>query len=240
MRRLFFPILVGSFFATAAFSDPAIITSDIQTGIILSSNNIDIKQDPYITGKLALLFIAMNDIMTKDIDLNQELKYPDGDLLSLAEVLQDAASSSLTSPVSITLLAGQVAQSPAILNERMSSLFKTVGMRATRIETVRSKQGEPSWSGFTTARDVARLTSALILTHGKYIEGVLPTRDAPFSGTWLYRDGVCMSTSLAPMTHRKLVTVIQGASSEENCANATLVANSNNDGRIGAVIGQAN
>jgi hypothetical protein len=242
MRRLTLPVLASTLLCPAALSsEPAIITTDVQTGIILSSNNIDLKQDPYLTGKLALIFIALNDIVTGEIDPDEEISYPDGTSLPFALVLRDAASDSLSSPVSITLTAAKIAQSPAILNERMGALFKKIGMRATRVETIRSRQGEPSWSGFTTTRDMARMTSALLLTHDDYARKLLPQLKSRFreqEGNWIYRDGMCMTVTHAAKSGREMVAVVQGASSEDNCASATEVAIRHNDGRIGAASGR--
>lgn len=239
MRQFLYPILAVSLLAPSSLlAEPSIIAADIQTGIILSSNNIDIKQDPYLTGKLSLLFIGLNDVVTGEIDPDKPITYPDGTRQPFALVLKDAASDSPTSPISITLVAAQVAQSPAILNERMTSLFRKVGMRATRVQTIRTRQGEPSWSGFTTNRDMARLTTALLLTHGDHARKLLPQAEEDFQvqgGNWIYRDGMCLTITGAPHTGRELVSVIQGASSEENCAGATRVAIRHNDKRIGAV-----
>jgi len=232
MRRVLNVLLAASLVApTVATAAPSIISTDTQTGIILSSNNIDVKQDPYVTGKLALIFIALNDIMTEDLDPDEMISLPNGDDLELAFLLKDAASDSLSSPISLTLIAGKVAQSPNILNERMMSLFREVGMRATSLQTIRTRKGEPSWSGFTTIRDIARLTSALMLTHGDYARAILPKSEEKL---WIYRDGLCLAVTSAEHTGRELSTVIQGASSEQNCMSAVDVAVKHNDSRIEA------
>jgi D-alanyl-D-alanine carboxypeptidase len=239
MRQFLSPFVFASLLApAAALAEPSIIATDVSTGIILSSNNIDVKQDPYLTGKLALLFIGLNDVVTGEIDPDRMVEYPDGSARPFALVLKDAASDSLSSPISITLVAGHVAQSPAILNERMTALFRKIGMRATKVETIRTRQGEPSWSGFTTNRDIARLTTALLLTHKDHARKLLPQASDRFQeqkGNWIYRDGMCLNVTSAASTGRELVSVIQGASSEVNCASATEVAIRHNDNRIDAV-----
>lgn len=237
MRWILTPLILSAVLAPAVSqAKPSIIASDIDTGIILSSNNIDAKQDPYVTGKLALIFIALNDIMTGDLDPIEDVTYPDGVSLPLAVALKDAASDSLSSPVSITLIAAKIAQSPAILDERTNALFRKVGMRGTRIETIRTRIGEPSWSGFTTSRDIARLVSSLVLTHEQSARALLPLDAVGFpdqgDANWIYRDGMCLSLALAPMTKRRIVSVIQGASSEDNCRGAADVAIRHNDSRI--------
>tara|TARA_Y100000815_G_scaffold275358_2_gene313060 strand:+ start:2301 stop:3035 length:735 start_codon:yes stop_codon:yes gene_type:complete len=239
MRHIFYPFAALAFLSPVTLAaEPSIIAADVQTGIILSSNNIDVKQDPYLAGKLSLLFIALNDVVTGEIDPDAPVAYPDESEAPFALVLKDAASDSLTSPISITLVASHVAQSPAILNERMTALYRKIGMRATRVETIRTRQGEPSWSGFTTNRDIARLTTALLLTHQEHARKLLPQATDVFQGqkgNWIYRDGMCLTVTSTSSKGREMVSVIQGASSEENCAGATQVAIQHNDHRIGSV-----
>lgn len=227
-----------------AWAKPAIITVDVGTGIILSSNNIDIKQDPYLVGQLALIFIALNDVMTGDLNPEGKVLMPDGKSKDIAFLLRDASGTGPDSPAAMAILASQVAQSPNILNERMMALFRKVGMRATDIHTTRTSQGGPSWGGYTTNRDIARLMSALVLTHGKYATGILPAAEIHHGAIrpdtiWLYRDGMCVSLSRAEESKRTLVSVVQGASSEENCISASDVALRHNDKRIEGASRQA-
>jgi D-alanyl-D-alanine carboxypeptidase len=223
---------IAGLIATPGFTRPAIITTDVQTGIILSSNNIDVKQDPYLVGKLSLTFIALNDIMTGDLDPELSLAMPDGQSQNLALLLQDATSSSPTSSLSMSLVAAQIAESPNILRERMTALFRKIGMRATFIETARTTQGLTSWSGYTTNRDIARLTTALILTHDTYAKSLLPKSPTKDDFVWIYQNGMCLSLVKTEQSKRELITVIQGASSEDNCLSASDVALRHNDSRI--------
>lgn len=238
MRKTLFATLLGtvSALSTPAFSDPAIITTDIATGVILSSNNIDIKQDPYIIGKIALLFIALNDVMTGDVDPEMSVDLPGYGEKSFADILSMTMGEFQQSAVATTFAAATIAQSPNILNERMGALFREVGMRGTSIKTTRTRSGEPVWSGFTTSRDIARITTALVLTHGKYAKSLLP-RDpqSERDDSWFYRDGMCLMISQAPDTGRSFVSVIHGASTEENCHKAAFVSVQHNDDRINSV-----
>jgi D-alanyl-D-alanine carboxypeptidase len=224
--------LIAGLIATPGFTRPSIITTDVKTGIILSSNNIDVKQDPYLVGKLSLTFIALNDIMTGNLDPDLSLTMPDGQSQNFALLLRDATSSSLTSSLSMSFVAAQIAGSPNILRERMTALFRKIGMRATSIKTERTMQGAPIWSGYTTNRDIARLTTSLILTHGTYAKSLLPKSPTQGDFNWIYQNGMCLSLVKTEQSKRELITVIQGASSEDNCLSASNVALRHNDSRI--------
>ena len=228
--------------ATPSFAAPAIIASDVDTGIILSSNNIDKKQTPQLAAKLTIIFVALNDIVTGSLDPDAIILKNDSSKVPLYNVLHDAASTSQTSMQSLALLSTQIAPSPGLMGERFLSLFKQVGMRATLIDSQEAASRITEWGGYTTTRDLARLTSAMMLTHGAYMKSVFPIVEADLidskdDGVWMYFDGACISVSEGFSTKRRIVTVIQGASSEKNCLGASRVAVNHNDRRIEAVSG---
>lgn len=185
VKRLLFPAL---FLATPAL--PADIVVDVETREIVQGEDMDVLRRPASIVKLMTAYIAFAALETGDIDedtdvtisadaakqppvklrLRKDSKHPFGELLNAAIVgsKNDAAFA----------VAEAVAGSEADFIALMNDAAEALGMVNTRYETV---TGLPSFDQFTSARDTAILTLALL---GEYPErsGIFASRSITFDG----------------------------------------------------------
>ncbi len=220
----------------AMAQEPSVAVADVETGLVLSANDIDVKRPPELSGVIALTFLVINDMLTGLLDPDEILRGDPIDGTRAYADLAAMATRSDTAEVSARAsLAHRIARNPRLLDERISGLMRRIGMRATVMNSLHDTQGAPAWEGHTTARDVLRMTSALVKTHPDITRSLFQRsgfRSRLREDLWLPRKDGCVLVAMTPRSRRNLAAVIYGAATQGDCLAAAEAAIVLNDQRI--------
>jgi len=174
-----FPVLLllALIFPTAAWAKYASIVIEAETGEVLHAANADVRNYPASLTKMMTLYMAFDALDNGKLTLNQRLpvsahasgQAPSKLGLKPGETIrvEDCILALVTKSANdcAVVLAEAIGGSEAKFARMMTDKARSLGMTRT---TFRNANGLPNAGQLSTARDMARLSQALIQDHKKY------------------------------------------------------------------------
>jgi D-alanyl-D-alanine carboxypeptidase len=210
------------------------MVADIETGSILTAEQIDAPRDPVLISRLATITMGIQDIADETLQTSEDLDVRTGDAVNVMTALQATALGEDGYRAPMTALAARIGYNAKLFEDRIRAIGTRVGLRATTVKVVRGADGGPAFEGRTTLRDTVRLATSLLRAHGSLVDEVFAPATGNLSTTriWMAEDGTCLLVARGPMTGRDMVAGLAGAPSASECFEAAAVLLAEQDQRI--------
>lgn len=220
--------LTFSFSGSAQAADFSAMVADIETGTILTADQIDTPRDPAMISRLVTITMGIQDIADETLDPNEDLNVQTGEIVNAITALQATALGETGYRAPMTALAARIGYNAKLFEDRMAALRSRAGLLATSVAVVRGDDGGPAFAGQTTTRDTVRLATSLLRAHPELVDNVfnLSTGNLETTKIWMSEGDGCLLVAEGPRTRRVLAAALAGSSNPKECfeAAATLLA----------------
>lgn len=222
MKRFFLSLCAAASLAVPANAMEtrfSAMVSDVETGLILTSDRIDSPRDPALMGRLATIALALQDLADGNVEPAEVITMGRSFAHPMTDTLQRAAASGPEHRVALTALVNRIGQNARIYKLRLDGVAEMAGLQATAMRVVRGEDGGPAFEGYTTPRDISRLTASVLraFPDGTKQSFARATANMGAASIWLYQDGTCLLAASGPVSGRHLVAVLTGAPDEIEC-----------------------
>lgn len=236
----FFTLFIASFLlaasATAQESRFSTMVADVQTGLILTADNIDEPRRATLMGRLMTIAMTMQEVSGGTTSGATSLQVTRNKRVSIDQALSETASGLPGYRASMTALANHIGGTVSGYTKALSAAERMTGLEGTAVRIVRGEDGGPAFEGYATPRDMARMATSMLRAHEQDIARVFDraTGGAKSAVMWIYQDGMCILAARGPQSHRLLVSALTGAPNEDSCLQTAVRSISDDDKRIAA------
>lgn len=208
-----------------SFSGPAMaggfsaMVSDLDTGAILTADQIDAPRAPDLMSRLITITMGIQDIVDETLDPDEMLEIRPGQSASAMTALQATALGEAGYRAPMTALAARIGHNARLFNERMKSIRGRIGMRASEVAVVRGTDGGPAFDGRTTLRDTVRLATSLLRAHPDLTAQVFGPATGGIETTliWMVEEEACLLSAKGQRSGRTLIAALSGAPDDASC-----------------------
>lgn len=237
MKRFFLSVIAAASLAApvnAMETRFSAMVSDVETGLILTSDRIDSPRDPVLLGRLSTIALALQDMADGNVDRHETVTMGRSFAYPLGQTVQMAAASGADHRIALTALVNRIGQNARVYKLRLDGVAEMAGLQATAMHVVRGADGGPAFEGYTTPRDISRLAASVLraFPDGTKQSFAAATASMGAASIWLYQDGTCLLAASGPVSGRHLVAVLTGAPDETECLQTAADLIRRDDARI--------
>lgn len=195
------------------------MVSDVETGAILTADQIDAPRSPALMSRLSTITMVIQDLADGTLKRDEKLQVRIGEKTDVITALQSTALGEGSYRAPMTALSARVGLNAQLFDERLAAIRTRVGMQASRVSVVRGADGGPAFEGQTTLRDTLRLATSLVRAHGAEVDEVFGPATGGLMATrlWMSEDSSCLLVARGPETGRDLAAALTGAPSAAEC-----------------------
>lgn len=200
--------------ATARESRFSAIVADTETGHILTAEHIDSPRSAALMGRLLTVAMALEELSRGVVSLETPLPSSSRTTIPLGDALELVSTDPDGARVALASIANHVGGSVSGYASGLARVEDRVGLQGTALHVSRGDDGGPDFAGYTTPRDIARLTTSMLRAYGPDIERIFG--DAP-ERMWLAGDGECLLVEAGPVSRHLFVAALTGAPAASSC-----------------------
>ncbi len=210
------------------------MVADVGTGFILTADRIDSPRDPALLGRLATLSMAIQDMADGAVRGDEEIRIGRSETATMSEALEMTALGTDGYRSYLTGVVNRIGQNARVFGLRLDAVEEMADLQATAMRVVRSSDGGPDFDGYSTPRDMVRMTTSLMRAFPDSVDTIFSPATGNIGSThiWIYEDGMCLLSADGPDSGRPLVALLTGAPDADTCLTTAAKMISRDDGRI--------
>ena len=229
-------IAVMSFLTTPVSADDlpykSTIVADVRTAAILSASNIDTPIQPQLMGRMSLITLGIDHLSRNPDAMNQTLAdISETSVINALSILADNPEDHLDIHA---FLAKYLVDNSKLFKQKFLNLKSKISLQATKLSISVSENGTPVYKGYTTLRDLARITISLVRAHNDFVKDIFDnaTGGEPQVAIWIAEESECILVGQAPNSDRILLSAVSHLADTQTCYETAASNLMNQDLRI--------